>query len=340
MSTYPRTYDLIHADSVFSLYSGRFLTANRSSYICHSLGKLFFFLGAGQTIVLGFYYMELNSFNWGMILGWNTINWTSYMHGVLPDVPFVGLTAIATENFQEDLKKELGREPTDAELAEATNNVRVKKAIQIGRAARNKLIKILLLSRSLSLKRGGEFIGALLIFFEMIKSYIKESLNNLGGYMLQHNLRVVLFVFGYLHMPDPFTKVVTPIILSDSRDDDLLPFLPETNPLSDSVVSAPAEVVDNQPNSLALDDNQPSVSLSPVLVQPAPKLVELAPKPVMNQLRRSSKHHIPPQYFSQYKCNSVLYSITNHLSYYHLSQNYRNFVFQVHEPKLTELRPD
>ncbi|KAK7282617.1 hypothetical protein RIF29_11534 [Crotalaria pallida] len=44
---------------------------------------------------------------------------------------------------KEDLQKELGREPTDAELAEATNMsiVRVKKAIEIGRAARNKLIK-------------------------------------------------------------------------------------------------------------------------------------------------------------------------------------------------------
>ncbi|KAK7259525.1 hypothetical protein RIF29_25134 [Crotalaria pallida] len=42
---------------------------------------------------------------------------------------------------KEDLQKELGREPTDAELAEATNNVQVNKAIEIGRAARNKLKK-------------------------------------------------------------------------------------------------------------------------------------------------------------------------------------------------------
>ncbi|CAL0305452.1 unnamed protein product [Lupinus luteus] len=44
---------------------------------------------------------------------------------------------------KEDLLKELGREPTDAELADATNmsRVRVKKAIEVGRAARNKLIK-------------------------------------------------------------------------------------------------------------------------------------------------------------------------------------------------------
>ncbi|KAL1344339.1 hypothetical protein HN51_018184 [Arachis hypogaea] len=44
---------------------------------------------------------------------------------------------------KEDLQKELGREPTEAELADATNmNVsQVKKTIEVGRAARNKLIK-------------------------------------------------------------------------------------------------------------------------------------------------------------------------------------------------------
>ncbi|OIV96806.1 hypothetical protein TanjilG_08667 [Lupinus angustifolius] len=43
---------------------------------------------------------------------------------------------------KEDLHKELGREPTDGELANATNMgiVRVKKAIAVGRAARNKII--------------------------------------------------------------------------------------------------------------------------------------------------------------------------------------------------------
>ncbi|XP_027369046.1 RNA polymerase sigma factor sigE, chloroplastic/mitochondrial isoform X2 [Abrus precatorius] len=44
---------------------------------------------------------------------------------------------------KEDLQKELAREPTDGELADATNmsNAQVKKVIEVGHAARNKLIK-------------------------------------------------------------------------------------------------------------------------------------------------------------------------------------------------------
>ncbi|KAI4337946.1 hypothetical protein L6164_016308 [Bauhinia variegata] len=44
---------------------------------------------------------------------------------------------------KEDLQKELGREPTEGELADATSMsiVQVRRAIEIGRAARNKLIK-------------------------------------------------------------------------------------------------------------------------------------------------------------------------------------------------------
>ncbi|MED6112905.1 hypothetical protein PIB30_066056 [Stylosanthes scabra] len=44
---------------------------------------------------------------------------------------------------KDDLQKELGREPTEAELADATNMSisQVKKTIEVGRAARNKLIK-------------------------------------------------------------------------------------------------------------------------------------------------------------------------------------------------------
>lgn len=44
---------------------------------------------------------------------------------------------------KEQLQKDLGREPTDVELAEATNMsaAQVKKCLEVGRAARNKLIK-------------------------------------------------------------------------------------------------------------------------------------------------------------------------------------------------------
>jgi len=46
---------------------------------------------------------------------------------------------------KDDLQKELEREPTEDELADATNmrTTQVKKAIEIGRAARNKLIKVI-----------------------------------------------------------------------------------------------------------------------------------------------------------------------------------------------------
>lgn len=52
--------------------------------------------------------------------------------------------------MKENLQKDLGREPTNGELAEATNMsvVQVKKHLEVGRAARSKLIKasIVLLS--------------------------------------------------------------------------------------------------------------------------------------------------------------------------------------------------
>ncbi|XP_059462714.1 RNA polymerase sigma factor sigE, chloroplastic/mitochondrial-like [Corylus avellana] len=44
---------------------------------------------------------------------------------------------------KENLQKDLGREPTEGELAEAMNMnvVQVRKRMEVGRAARNKLIK-------------------------------------------------------------------------------------------------------------------------------------------------------------------------------------------------------
>lgn len=47
--------------------------------------------------------------------------------------------------MKDSLQKEQGREPTEGEIADATNmNVsQVKKAIEVGRAARNKLIKVI-----------------------------------------------------------------------------------------------------------------------------------------------------------------------------------------------------
>jgi RNA polymerase sigma factor len=46
---------------------------------------------------------------------------------------------------KDDLQKELEREPTEDEIADATNmrTTQVKKAIEVGRAARNKLIKVI-----------------------------------------------------------------------------------------------------------------------------------------------------------------------------------------------------
>lgn len=45
---------------------------------------------------------------------------------------------------KEILQKDLGREPNKGELAEATNMsvVQVKRHLEVGRAARNKLIKV------------------------------------------------------------------------------------------------------------------------------------------------------------------------------------------------------
>lgn len=47
--------------------------------------------------------------------------------------------------MKEDLQKELAREPTEDDIADATHmrTAQVKKAIEVGRAARNKLIKVI-----------------------------------------------------------------------------------------------------------------------------------------------------------------------------------------------------
>ncbi|KAK7251140.1 hypothetical protein RIF29_34077 [Crotalaria pallida] len=220
MSTYPRTYDLIHADSVFSLYSGRIQEQVNFGKIKSNTDVLDKFLSKTGIQRFNpkisdskpkFIYMSF-AFGEGSILNeimytnsprtiddlkhvthllavdtttyitlfeacdtsflyvyesfWSNLlkegisllvvdeahciselghdfrveyNKLDKLRGVLPDVPFVGLTATATEKiFAEGARGE----PTDAELAEATNNVRVKKEIQIGRAARNKLIKV------------------------------------------------------------------------------------------------------------------------------------------------------------------------------------------------------
>lgn len=46
---------------------------------------------------------------------------------------------------KENLQSELGREPTDTELAKATNMdvIQRRKEVEGGRAARNKLIKVI-----------------------------------------------------------------------------------------------------------------------------------------------------------------------------------------------------
>lgn len=51
--------------------------------------------------------------------------------------------------MKEDLQKELAREPTEEEIGDATNmsTVKVKKAIEVGRAARNKLIRVIQIVR-------------------------------------------------------------------------------------------------------------------------------------------------------------------------------------------------
>lgn len=55
--------------------------------------------------------------------------------------------------MKEELQKDLKREPTEDELAAATNmsSNKVKKAIEVGRAARNKLIKVTKMFNSQSL---------------------------------------------------------------------------------------------------------------------------------------------------------------------------------------------
>lgn len=62
---------------------------------------------------------------------------------------------------KENLQKALGRDPTKGELAEATKmtTVEVRKHIEVGRAARNKLIKV---STSRSLKLETVFYAALM----------------------------------------------------------------------------------------------------------------------------------------------------------------------------------
>lgn len=46
--------------------------------------------------------------------------------------------------MKENLQNDLGREPTDGELAEATtmNVAQLRKQMEVGRAARNKLIRV------------------------------------------------------------------------------------------------------------------------------------------------------------------------------------------------------
>lgn len=49
---------------------------------------------------------------------------------------------------KENLQKDLGRDPTEDELAEATklSAAQVRRQLEVGRAARNKLIKVIPLS--------------------------------------------------------------------------------------------------------------------------------------------------------------------------------------------------
>lgn len=48
--------------------------------------------------------------------------------------------------MKEHLQKKLGREPSDGELADATTMtvLQVRKQMQVGRAARSKLIKVMM----------------------------------------------------------------------------------------------------------------------------------------------------------------------------------------------------
>lgn len=66
---------------------------------------------------------------------------------------------------KEDLQKSLGREPTESELAEGTkmNPVQVRRTMEVGRAARNKLIKVTIWSSFLRdhLPHFGEFLASL-----------------------------------------------------------------------------------------------------------------------------------------------------------------------------------
>lgn len=51
--------------------------------------------------------------------------------------------------MKEDLQKELEREPTEEEIGDATNMsvTKLRKAIEFGQAARNKLIKVIQIVR-------------------------------------------------------------------------------------------------------------------------------------------------------------------------------------------------
>lgn len=53
---------------------------------------------------------------------------------------------------KEGLQKDMGREPTEGELADATNMsvAQVKRVIEVGQAARNKLIKVIRVFNSLA----------------------------------------------------------------------------------------------------------------------------------------------------------------------------------------------
>lgn len=57
--------------------------------------------------------------------------------------------------MKDHLHENSGREPTEGELAEATNMdvLQMRKQIEVGRAARNKLIKVMFYSLLVSLKQ-------------------------------------------------------------------------------------------------------------------------------------------------------------------------------------------
>lgn len=63
--------------------------------------------------------------------------------------------------MKENLQKDLGREPTDGELAEAmsTSVGKVRRHMEAGQAARNKLIKVTIFSSLFCFWGGGAWLG-------------------------------------------------------------------------------------------------------------------------------------------------------------------------------------